>query len=104
MLEIAGLHHDRRALVAAADRGDLQLARDGLQPDHRFALVQLDGLHVCHPLHRAHRAIHIIHDEPGAAVLHELRDGAVPIGDDRGPARHRFDHYQAERLGPRDRE
>ena len=34
----------------------------------------------------------------------EVRDRAVTQRDDRRPTCHRFDHYEAERFLPRDRE
>ncbi len=46
----------------------------------------------------------VVVDEAGAAVRHHLGDRAAAARQHRGAAGHRFDHHQAERLGPIDRE
>src|SRR5215831_15395072 len=45
----------------------------------------------------------VVDHDPALAVAHHLGNGAVPRGDHRGPARHRLDHDEAERLLPLDR-
>ena len=41
-------------------------------------------------------------EEPGRAVLHDLRQPAEPAADDGRPARHRLENDEAEQLGDRD--
>jgi hypothetical protein len=48
------------------------------------------------------RAGFILHDEAGQALIDDLGNGATVIGNDRGAARHRFNHDKAERLRPVD--
>ena len=55
-------------------------------------------------LHRAHRALHVVHDEAGQPVLDHLGHGAVVEGDHRHAAGHGLDHHQPEGLRPVDRE
>ncbi|CAM2163741.1 hypothetical protein BO443_120084 [Burkholderia orbicola] len=56
------------------------------------------------PVQRADRALHVLDDEAGHAVLDHFRHGAAVERDDRRAAGHRLDHHQAERLRPVDRE
>ena len=55
-------------------------------------------------LDRVHHLAVVVDDDPGAAVVDHLGDGAVTGGDHRRAARHRLDHHEAERLLPLDRE
>src|SRR5947207_13838752 len=53
---------------------------------------------------RGDRADFVLHDKAGKPVIDDLRDRATDVGNDRGAARHRFDHDEAERLRPVDRD
>ena len=46
----------------------------------------------------------VVHDESCNAVFHDFADGPAAIGDDGRSAGKSFDHHQAERLRPVDRE
>ena len=50
------------------------------------------------------RAGLVFHDEAGEAGVDDLRDRAAVIGDHGRAAGHRFDHHEAERLRPVDRD
>jgi len=56
---------------------------------------ELDGT-----FHSPHGTILVLHDKARRSVLHHFADGPSIIGDHRCPARHGFDHHEAEGFRP----
>jgi hypothetical protein len=52
--------------------------------------------------HAFYSLVEVIHDEPGDALVYDLRNGPATQCDDRSTAGHGFDHRESEGLGPVD--
>ena len=57
-----------------------------------------------HPWQHPQRLIHRVNDGAGDALVNDFRNRTPANSKDWSAARHRLDHYQAEWLGPIDRE
>jgi hypothetical protein len=66
VLERARIHRDGGALVAAAEGGDAKLARDGDDPQHHLAFVELHGHHA---LAAARKLLHVLEREDEQPAL-----------------------------------
>src|SRR5438270_4392813 len=55
-------------------------------------------------VHRFHRLVDAVEDEPCNAIWDDLRNRSIGVSNDWSSASHGFDHYQSERFWPVNRE
>src|SRR4030088_253066 len=93
-----------RALLQAAIGGEI-VERHAAPGEAGLKLLS-DGrsAQARQPINGADRTGFILDDKAGQALIDDLGDRATVICNDRRPACHRFDHDEAERLGPIDRQ
>ena len=95
-LTVALEHPAIDPLVAGAHHRQVEVRRDARAARVRVQFVGAGD--------RRRQILEVVDDDPGAAIVDDLRDRATPGRHDRCAAGHRLDHHHAERLIPRDRE